>query len=268
MDLRRMLCPAGKSRNSTTVAVGHFGVEGSPSSRYPRIPGGGDLSAKQIQQASQVNAIRALIVDQQTTFAEAIRYTLEDHGIQVVGVFANGTDALRAFRRERPDLVLLDLRLADLDGFNLGGRMLDEWPESKILVLAGLDATRAQRDAPRARFHAYLTKDTPIVDFMDAVFATLDGEALSPYPAARGTGIRSPSDGRVALLTSQLTQREREVLELLVAGTAGNGIARRLGISPNTVRTHVQSILTKLQVHSRLEAATFAVSNGIVSPYG
>jgi two-component system, NarL family, nitrate/nitrite response regulator NarL len=202
------------------------------------------MSANQTSQVSQADAIRVLIVDHQTTFAEAIRYTLEDHGLQVVGVFANGTDALRAFRLERPDLVLLDLRLADLDGFNLGGQMLDEWPDSKILVLAGLDEPPAQRDAPRARFHAYLTKDTPIVDFMDAVFATLDGEVLSPYPAARGTGMPSAGDGRVALLTSQLTPREREVLELLVAGTAGNGIARRLGISSNTVRTHVQSILT------------------------
>jgi two-component system, NarL family, nitrate/nitrite response regulator NarL len=226
------------------------------------------LSANQMHQVSQVNAIRALIVDHHTTFAEAIRYTLEDHGIQVVGVFANGPDALRAFRRERPDLVLLDLRLADLDGFDLGGQMLDEWPESKILVLAGLDERRSQKDALRARFHAYLTKDTPVVDFMDAVFATLEGQVLPPYPAARGTAIPSRGDRRVALLTTQLTHREREVLELLVAGAAGNGIARRLGISPNTVRTHVQSILTKLQVHSRLEAATFAVSSGIVSRHG
>lgn len=226
------------------------------------------MSTQAIHQIGEANAIRALIVDDHTVFAEAIRSTLEEHGIQVIGVFANGADALRAFRQERPDLVLLDLRLADLDGFNVGREMLDECPESKILVLTGLDEPRALKDALRVGFHAYITKDTPVVGFVDAVFATLGGQVLPPHPAARGTGVPSAGDQRVVLLTTQLTHREREVLELLVAGIAGNGIARRLGISPNTVRTHVQSILTKLQVHSRLEAATFAVRNGIVRRHG
>jgi two-component system nitrate/nitrite response regulator NarL len=226
--------------------------------------GRGELSANEMHQMSQVNPVKALIVDHHTTFAEAIRSTLEDHGIQVVGVFANGADALRAFRLERPDLVLLDLRLANLDGFNVGREMLDECPGSKILVLTGFDEPGVLKDALRVGFHAYLTKDTPIVDFVDAVFATLEGQVLPPHLAARGRGVPSTGDRRVALLTTLLTHREREVLELLVAGIAGKGIARRLGISPNTVRTHVQSILTKLQVHSRLEAATFAVRNGIV----
>jgi two-component system nitrate/nitrite response regulator NarL len=226
------------------------------------------LSVNEMHQVSQVNPIRALIADHQTMFAEAIGSTLEDHGIQVIGVFANGADALKTFRQERPDLVLLDLRLADMDGFNVGREMLDEYPESKIVVLAGLDEPLAAKDALRVGFHAYLTKDTPVVDFVEAVFATLEGQVLPPHPVARGTGVPSTGDRRVALLATLLTHREREVLELLVAGSAGNGIARRLGISPNTVRTHVQSILTQLQVHSRLEAATFAVRNGIVRQHG
>ena len=124
------------------------------------------------------------------------------------------------------------------------------------------------RDALRAGFRGYIAKSTPLDRFVASVADALTGDVVSASGYVRvPTGTRSSSDRSFALLTSQLTPREREVLGLLVAGASGGSIARSLGISPNTVWTHVQNVLNKLQVNSRLEAASFAARHGIVDVY-
>lgn len=211
--------------------------------------------------------IRALMVDDHTLFAEAIRPILEDQGIEVVAVVTTGAAALDAVREHRPDIVLVDIGLPDRSGLAVGADILDTWPETKVLALTALDDPRAVKEAMRAGFRGYLTKDTPVTKFVEAVLAALGGQVVVPHRlAAQAAGARSGHEREVAMMAEQLTYRECDVLALLVEGVAGDAIARRLGISPNTVRTHVQSILTKLQVHSRLEAATFAVRYGIIDP--
>jgi len=211
--------------------------------------------------------IRALIVDDHTLFAEAVRATLEAKGIEVVAVVANGAGALETVAAHRPDLVLLDLGLPDRSGLAVGADILDEAPETKVLALTALDDPRAVKEAMRTGFHGYLTKDTPIAKFVEAVLATIGGQVVMPHRlAASAAGARSSHERQVALMADQLTYRELDVLRLLAEGMQGDAIARKLSISRNTVRTHVQSILTKLQVHSRLEAASFAVRHGIVDP--
>jgi two-component system nitrate/nitrite response regulator NarL len=211
--------------------------------------------------------IRTVIVDDHTLFAEAVRATLEARGIRVVGVVTNGADAIRSVSEHRPDIVLMDLGLPDRSGLAVGADILAEWPETKIVALTALDDPRAVRESMRTGFHGYVTKDTPVVKFVDAVLATIGGQVVVPHRlAARAAGARSRQDREVALMVEQLTYRELDVVRLLAEGLRGDAIAQRLGISKNTVRTHVQSILTKLQVHSRLEAATFAVRHGIVDP--
>jgi two-component system, NarL family, nitrate/nitrite response regulator NarL len=211
--------------------------------------------------------IRAMIVDDHTLFADAVRATLEAKGIAVVAVVATGAEALDAVAANRPDLVLLDLGLPDRSGLAVGADILQEWPETKVLALTALDDPRAVKEAMRTGFHGYLTKDTPVVKFVEAVLATIGGQVVVPHRlAAQAAGARSRHDRQVALMAEQLTYRELDVLRLLADGLPGEAIARKLGISRNTVRTHVQSILTKLQVHSRLEAASFAVRHGIVDP--
>jgi two-component system nitrate/nitrite response regulator NarL len=114
-----------------------------------------------------------------------------------------------------------------------------------------------------------MTKNTPIQRLVEAVDSVLGGQVVVPQRlASEAAGARTPDEEAVELLAKQLTLREREVLVLLVEGASGQTIARRLGISPNTVRTHVQSILMKLQVHSRLQAATFAVRHRLVAVPG
>jgi two-component system nitrate/nitrite response regulator NarL len=142
---------------------------------------------------------------------------------------------------------------------SVGSDILEISPTTKVVVLTALDDDRAVRNVLRAGFHGYVTKDTPVSKFIQVVEAALAGQVVLPRrTAARVAGARSAQEDSDDLLMGQLTSREREVLSLLVEGLSGQAMSNQLHISPNTVRTHVQSILTKLQVHSRLEAASFA----------
>ncbi len=202
-------------------------------------------------------------------FADAIRSTLESSGMDVVGVATTGEQGLEEVRRQRPDLVLVDLGLPDQSGLIVGRRIIEAHPDIKVIALTAIDAPRAVEEALRSGFHGYLTKDTPVSRFVSSIRAAVDGQVVIPHKLAPAVaGAKTSDEESAALLVEQLTHREREVLALLVEGANGEDIARRLVISPNTVRTHVQSILTKLQVHSRLEAATFAVRYGVVDAPG
>jgi two-component system nitrate/nitrite response regulator NarL len=198
-------------------------------------------------------------------FAEALRRTLEDEGMGAVGIATSGKEAVRAAARARPDLVLLDLGLPDAHGLEVGERLLAQLPDAKVVAITALRDSAAVGEAMRVGFHGFLTKETPLAELTPNLRAVLNGQVVLPHrlaPAAAGR--RRARDSTAALLASHLTAREKDVLGLLVEGANGAQIARRLSISPNTVRTHVQSILTKLQVHSRLEAAAFAVRHKIV----
>ncbi len=170
----------------------------------------------------------------------------------------------RILEDDRPDVILLDLGLPDRSGLAVGREILESWPEAKLMVLTALDDPKAVEEAMRAGFRGYLTKDTPVSRFVSSIEAIVAGQEVFPHRFAQADAAPGVPNDSVWLLISQLTPREREVLGLLVEGADGRTIATRLGISRNTVRTHVQSILTKLQVHSRLEAATLAVRHRVV----
>jgi two-component system nitrate/nitrite response regulator NarL len=153
--------------------------------------------------------------------------------------------------------------LPDRSGLAIGQEILELGRATKVVVLTALDDQRTVERALAAGFDGYLTKNTSMARFASSIQAVLRGEAVFPHGSRQG---RSREGGERDLLAEQLTPRERDVLRLLVQGVSGDSLAGNLGISPNTVRTHVQSILTKLQVHSRLEAATFAVRHGVVHP--
>lgn len=209
--------------------------------------------------------MRALIIDDHRLFADAVRALLAGQGLDVVGVAGSGAEGIAAALRERPDIVLVDLGLPDADGIEVGAQILVSLPQTKVVALTASTDARVLREAIRIGFHGFLTKDTSTPRFMSAIKAVLDGQAVIPHQLGRrAAGSGTPEERAAALLAEQLTPRELDVLALLVEGLAGTELAKRLSISPNTVRTHVQSILTKLQVKSRLEAAAFAVRHRIV----
>jgi NarL family two-component system response regulator LiaR len=182
-------------------------------------------------------------------------------GMVVAGICASAADGLAAAREHRPDMVLLDLGLPDRPGLELGRDILEELPETKVVALTALEDEKSVQDALKIGFHGYLTKQTEAERFRNALRSIRDGQLVFPQRQV-GRNRERTSD---QLLSEQLTTREVEVLQLLAEGATSAEIAERLLISPNTVRTHVQGILSKLQVHSRLEAAAFAVRHDLVT---
>ncbi|HUF60082.1 MAG TPA: response regulator transcription factor [Actinomycetota bacterium] len=207
--------------------------------------------------------MRVLIVEDQVLFAEAVEFALRSHGIDVVGTASTGEVGLELLPTTNPDVVLLDIGLPDRSGIAIGREMLERCPNVKVLALTALRDGRAAREALRAGFSGYLTKDTDVDRLLRAIESAFSGEVTISKPLARQAAGGRGGDG-VSLMVSQLTDRERAVLGLLAAGADSPAMAERLHISKNTVRTHVQSILAKLNVHSRLEAAAFAVRHGVV----
>jgi two-component system nitrate/nitrite response regulator NarL len=211
-----------------------------------------------------VSGLRVLLVEDHRLFADAIRSMLEDQRDADVRIATTGAEAVALARVWPPEVVLVDIGLPDQSGMVAGRQIMDHAPGAKVLAVTGMDDPRLAGEVLRMGFHGFLTKDTPVARLVASIDAVMDGDA-APSTFSSGLTIGGTVDS-AAMLARQLTPREREVLALLVEGLDGRAISDRLGISANTVRTHVQSVLTKLQVHSRLEAATFAVRHRLLDP--
>ena len=207
--------------------------------------------------------MKVLLVDDQRLFADALAATLSEDVGATVEIVGSGEAALQALEHGHPDVVLLDIGLPDRSGLAVGRDILERHPEMRVIAVTAVDDSRLAREAIRAGFHGYLTKDARIWEFTSAIQAVLAGQVVMTKPLARRVAIPQ-GDEQVALLIQQLTRRELEVLNLLAQGKTSAVLADDLGIQRNTVRTHVQSIFAKLHVHSRLEAAAFAVRHGLV----
>jgi two-component system nitrate/nitrite response regulator NarL len=235
---------------------------------FARVSGtSASLSWEDARRSERAPDPRVLIADAHRLFAEAIRTVLEAEGIEVVGIATDAKEVVAAVQRERPDLILHGLGGEGSEWATTGRRVRETSPDTKIVALTELRDARLAADAVRAGFHGCLTKDIPIAKLVTSIRAALDGQVvLSPRMVRNAFDARPPDVRAAALLAEQITPREQDVLSLLVQGASSDEVARRLRVSPNTVRTHIQSIFTKLGVHSRLEATAFAVRYGLVSP--
>jgi two-component system, NarL family, nitrate/nitrite response regulator NarL len=228
--------------------------------RLPKVPHTPAEAARTVFQQEK-SAIRVLIVDDHQLFADAMSALLADHGIEVVGIATTARDAIAAVAEHSPDVVLLDLGLPDAEGVGAGEQIIRERPAVKVVALSAMKDPSVVRAAIAAGFHGYLTKDIPVAQLVTSLQAAIEGQLVVPHRlAAQARMGKQDSD----LLIAQLTRREREVLALLTEGESTEDIALRLSVSPHTVRTHVQRILAKLGLHSRLEAAAFAMRHNVV----
>jgi two-component system, NarL family, nitrate/nitrite response regulator NarL len=207
---------------------------------------------------------KVMIVDDHALFADALERVLERQNMDLRLVNTAG-DALELAPDWAPDIALVDLGLPDMSGIELGTRLLELLPDTKVLAVTAMNEPQALRAAIKAGFHGFITKNIPLQQFVASIETALEGQMVIPHKlAAAAAGHMSPEERQAALLIKQLTQRELEVLTLLATGAGGEEIAQKLNVSRNTVRSHVQNILTKLQVHSRLEAVAFAARHNVV----
>lgn len=208
-------------------------------------------------------AVRILLIDGQALFREAVGDVLDaEEDLRVVAETDDPSEAVRDAGRTSPDVVLLDADLADSDLATLVKRIKSSAPDCKVLVLTSEEHAKPLVDALEVGASGYLTKDASIAHLVHATRSVSQGEVVIP-PKMVGTlltmliGQRGRQDEALDRL-SKLTKREKEVLALLAEGSDKDAIARELFISPQTARTHVQNILAKLGLHTRLEAAAFA----------
>jgi DNA-binding NarL/FixJ family response regulator len=205
--------------------------------------------------------IRVLLVDDHAVVRQGLKMYLSlDAGLEVVGEAAGGVEAVDRARALRPDVVLMDLLMPGLDGIEATARIRAELPETEVLALTSFVGQDAVVQAIRAGAVGYLLKDTGEEELCRAIRAAAAGRVqLPPEVAAQLVReVRAP-DGR-----ERLSQREAEVLRLLARGLANKEIARALGLGEQTVKTHVSSLLAKLGVRSRTQAALLAAELGLI----
>lgn len=209
--------------------------------------------------------IRVLVVDDHQVVRQGLRFVLEqEEGIEVVGECADGPSALQAVRTLEPAVVLLDLFLPGQDGISVLGQIKQDRPATEVLVLTSSSDEEHLLAAVRAGAIAYLPKTAGVDQVVASVRAAARGESvLEPRIAARLVReVRDVAARRRPL--DHLSPREREVLTALARGLSNREIARALSIGEETVKAHVSSILAKLQLADRTQAAIFGLQQRLV----
>jgi DNA-binding NarL/FixJ family response regulator len=210
---------------------------------------------------SNSQLIRVLVVDDHPVVRHGLIAIMGyEPDIEVVGDAADGEEAVRLILERRPDVVLLDLRLPKLDGVEVMRQVRAQAPQVRFLVLTTYDTDEYIGPALAAGAQGYLLKDALPDELARGVRAVMRGAAaLEPEVAARL--LERMAEGERG---DELSERELEVLRLLVAGASNKSIAAQLNLSENTIKTHISRIFAKLGVQSRAEAVAVALQRGLV----
>lgn len=205
-------------------------------------------------------ATRVFIVDDHQLAREGLRAVLSDSGVDVVGCAATGEEAVEQVRDLEPDVVLMDVRLGPgIDGLEATRRIVGLGLGIRVLVLTLHDMPAYVREALAAGAAGYVLKDTAIGDLLAAIDQVMAGNTAVPLGLVNAAMRAMPLPGRGANLSHTLTGRELEVVKLVAQGLTNKEIARQLGISPATVKAHVERIIGKLGVADRTQAAVMAM---------
>jgi DNA-binding NarL/FixJ family response regulator len=215
-----------------------------------------------------------LIADDQALMRAGFRMILEaEPDMEVVGEAADGRAAVAAARELRPDVVLMDVRMPEMDGIEATRRLLAEEaaPKTRVVMLTTFDMDEYVYEALRAGASGFLLKDVPPEQLLAGIRAVAAGDSLLAPSVTRRLiqeFVRHPPEGlrRAPQLADELTTREVEVLRMMARGLSNAEIAKDLYVSETTVKTHVAHVLAKLGVRDRVQAVVFAYETGLVLP--
>jgi DNA-binding NarL/FixJ family response regulator len=212
--------------------------------------------------------MRVLIADDHALFRDSLRSLLESHDIEVVAEAKNGKEAVDLSWDCKPDVVLMDLMMPEMDGLEATKRIAAELPDVKVVILTASDDDNNLFEAIKSGAKGYLLKDLESAQFFSLLEGVGRGEpALTPSVARKllDEFARPKKPSKDEYDPDALTDREREVLELMVQGTTSNRkLAKHLGVSENTVKFHVRNILDKLHLHNRAQVVAYALRTRLV----
>lgn len=201
--------------------------------------------------------IRVLIVEDHNVVRQGLVALINmADGIQVVGEAADGVEAIAQFRKHQPDVTMIDLRLPKMGGVDVIQRVRSEWPNARFVVLTTYDGDEDIYRALKSGAKAYLLKGMTSEELITTIREVAAGKSHIPAAIAERLAER--------MGTEDLTPREADVLEQIVHGKSNKEIATELDISEATVKTHINSLLSKLGVTDRTQAATAAIRRGLV----
>ncbi len=209
--------------------------------------------------------VKVVVVDDQTLFRSGLALLLgEDSRIEVVGQAGNGLAAIDLIASLKPDVILMDVKMPELDGIEATRRILTVNPDVKVLILTTFDTDSSIVQALQAGASGYVLKDSRADAIVSSILAVMAGErVMASTVAARVLDMLTGSCTRNEFYDG-LTSREIEILKLLASGMANKQIAYKLGISEKTVRNHISNMYEKLQIFDRAQAVLYAVRKGLV----
>jgi DNA-binding NarL/FixJ family response regulator len=208
---------------------------------------------------------RVLIADDQTLFRSGLARLLDvDDRVSVVGEAVDGLDAVKLASSLKPDLVLMDIKMPNLDGIEATRRILADNPKVKVLMLTTFEADNHVIQSLKAGASGYVLKDSQADAIVSSILAVVSGERVMAGAVANRvlemlTGATTPKE-----FYDGLTAREVEILRMLATGMANKQIAYKLKISEKTVRNHVSNMYEKLDIYDRAQAVLYAVRKGLV----
>jgi DNA-binding NarL/FixJ family response regulator len=214
---------------------------------------------------AQVATARIMVVDDQNLFRSGLVRLLEaDPRVQVVGQAVDGLDVIKKVTSLKPDVILMDLKMPNLDGIEATRRVVAEHPEVKVLILTTFETDSYVLQALRAGASGYVLKDAQIDSIVSSILAVISGERVMASAVANRVIDMLSGNSTQKEFYDGLTAREVEILKLIAMGQANKQIARRLDISEKTVRNHVSNMYEKLHIYDRSQAVLYAVRKGLV----
>jgi len=218
-----------------------------------------------VEPAVTTKVARVLIADDQTLFRSGLARLLDsDERVTVVGEAVDGLEAVQLAKTLKPDVVLMDIKMPNVDGIEAARRIVTENPRVRVLMLSTFDADNNVIQALKAGASGYVLKDSQPKAIVSSIMAVVAGERVMASAVANRvlemlTGVTTPKE-----FYDGLTAREVEILKMLATGMANKQIAYKLKISEKTVRNHVSNMYEKLDIYDRAQAVLYAVRKGLV----